>query len=208
LFLYSLDRIKQNKEHLFLFICQTQVTIEGRTASFQLMNSQIVSTHVIFEDLFKSNFGFYLPYYLTKRPEKGEKSMWKKFMGYIEQICEEVEPVESIEWIEYDLVLDKITGFKVVTDVEIWANKTKAKNTLFKKEIGRETYYLLKPDDMHQLVKDMKISSTVEKIGGVLNIRGFKRAKNPVCRLKVGIVPAWWFTEDLLPLLSGRPCNK
>jgi hypothetical protein len=27
LFLYSLDRIKQNKEHLFLFICQTQVKI-------------------------------------------------------------------------------------------------------------------------------------------------------------------------------------
>lgn len=174
------------------------MTVGDRTTAFRLLNSQIINSHLVFENLFKSNFGLYLPYDLTRKPDKGEKSNWKKFMIYIEERCEETDPVECIEWIECDLLLDRIAGFKIVPDGDLWANKSKSKNSLFKKEMNGETYYLIRPDDIQQLVKDMKISTTIEQIGRVMNQRGYKRAKNPACRVKSGVVTAWWVTESCL----------
>lgn len=172
------------------------MTVNGKTAVFQISNSAIMNSHSGFEDLFKSNFGMYLPYNLTRLPEPGEAKPWKKFMIYVEQFCEEVDPVESIEWIECDIVLEKIAGFKVITDGSAWLNKSKAKNTLLKKTIGTITYYLLKPEDIQQLTKEMKISSTVATLGSVMNSRQLKRTGNPACRVGKIVNPAWWFSEE------------
>jgi hypothetical protein len=174
------------------------MTVDGKTAVFQLPNSSIMNSHGGFEDLFKSNFGMYLPYNLTRLPEPGEAKPWKKFMIYVEKICEEVDPVESIEWIECDIVLERVAGLKVITDGNVWLNKSKAKNTLLKKTIGTITYYLLKPEDIQQLTKELKISSTVETLGGVMNSRGLKRTGNPACRVGKIVNPAWWFTEECM----------
>lgn len=170
--------------------------VNGKTAVFQLPNSSIMNSHGGFEDLFKSHFGMYLPHNLTRVAEPGETRPWKKFMIYVELICEEVDPVESIEWIECDIVLEKIAGFKVITDGNVWLNKSKSKNTLLKKTIGTITYYLLKPEDIQQLVKELKISSSVETLGSVMNSRKLKRTGNPACRVGKIVNPAWWFSEE------------
>lgn len=153
---------------------------------------------MVFEDLFKSNFGMYLPYKLTKKPEKNETSPWKKFMRYIELVCEEVDPVESIEWIECDILLERIAGFKIITDGKVWIDKTRSKNALLKKTQGSNTYYLLKPEDIQQLAKDLKTGSTVETLGRVMNTRGLKRSGNPTVRVGKNVLTAWWFTEKCL----------
>jgi hypothetical protein len=173
--------------------------VDGKTAIFQLANNQIMHNPMVFEDLFKSNFGMYLPGKLTRKPEKGEVSPWKKFMRYIEQVCEEVDPVESIEWIECDILLERIAGFKMIIDGTVWINKTRSKNTLLKKTQGNSTYFLLKPEDIQQLAKDLKIGSTVETLGRVMNTRGLKRSGNPAVRIdKKNVLTAWWFTEECL----------
>ena len=103
-------------------------------------------------------------------------------MRFIEQICEEVDPVESIEWIECDIVMGRVAGFRVTLDAKLWSDKTKGQNALLKKEQGNNVYYLLKPEDIQQLAKDLKLGTTVEKLGGVMNTRGHKRVGNPACR--------------------------
>ena len=76
------------------------ISILGKTERIIISNRDLMKGSWIFEDLFKSRFGFFLPWELTKKPKKGQPNMWKRFQSYIEQICVEIEPSESTEWAE------------------------------------------------------------------------------------------------------------
>lgn len=170
--------------------------VDGKVAVFQLQNKQIMYDKSAFEDLFKSHFGMYLPYELTRKPEKGETSPWKKFMRYIELDCEEIDPTESIEWIECDILLDRIAEFGRTTDGNLWIDKTRSKNALLEKTVGGKTYYLLKPEDVQQLIKDLKLATSIEVLGSVMNTRGLKRVGNPKVRVGNQTPRAWWFMKE------------
>lgn len=175
------------------------ISILGKTERIIISNRDLMKGSWIFEDLFKSRFGFFLPWELTQKPKRGQPNMWKKFQSYIEQICIEIEPTESTEWAECDMLLDVIAGFQVLEDGEAWADKIRAPNTLYKKEAGGRTYYVLKSADMLSLISEKRLTSTHMKIGDTMNQRGFKRKGNPACRVGKKIVnPAWWFTEECL----------
>ena len=175
------------------------ISILGKTERIIISNRDLMKGSWIFEDLFKSRFGFFLPWELTQKPKKGQPNMWKRFQSYIEQICVEIEPTESTEWAECDMLLDVIAGFQVLEDGEAWADKNRAPNTLYKKEAGGRTYYVLKSADMLSLISEKRLTSTHMKIGDTMNQRGFKRKGNPACRVGKKIVnPAWWFTEECL----------
>lgn len=175
------------------------ISILGKTERIIISNRDLMKGSWIFEDLFKSRFGFFLPWELTQKPKKGQPNMWKRFQSYIEQICEEIEPTESTEWAECDMLLDVIAGFQVLEDGEVWADKNRAPNTLYKKEAEGRTYYVLKSADMLSLISEKRLTSTHMKIGETMNQRGFKRKGNPACRVGKKIVnPAWWFTEECL----------
>lgn len=164
-----------------------------------ISNRDLMKGSWIFEDLFKSRFGFFLPWQLTQKPKKGQPNYWKRFQQYIEQICIEIEPTESTEWAECDMLLDIIAGFTVIEDGEVWADKTHSPNTLYKKEADGKTYYILKSADMISLIAEKRLTTTHLKIGEAMNQRGFKRKGNPACRVKKTVVnPAWWFTEECL----------
>jgi hypothetical protein len=175
------------------------ISILGKTERIIISNRDLMKGSWIFEDLFKSRFGFFLPWELTQKPKKGQPNMWKRFQSYIEQICVEIEPTESTEWAECDMLLDVIAGFQVLEDGEVWADKNRAPNTLYKKEAKGRTYYVLKSADMLSLISEKRLTSTHMKIGDTMNQRGFKRKGNPACRVGKKIVnPAWWFTEECL----------
>ena len=175
------------------------ISILGKTERIIISNRDLMKGSWIFEDLFKSRFGFFLPWELTQKPKKGQPNMWKRFQSYIEQICVEIEPTESTEWAECDMLLDVIAGFQVLEDGEAWADKNRAPNTLYKKEAKGRTYYVLKSADMLSLISEKRLTSTHMKIGDTMNQRGFKRKGNPACRVGKKIVnPAWWFTEECL----------
>jgi hypothetical protein len=175
------------------------ISILGKTERIIISNRDLMKGSWIFEDLFKSRFGFFLPWELTQKPKKGQPNMWKRFQSYIEQICVEIEPTESTEWAECDMLLDVIAGFQVLEDGEVWADKNRAPNTLYKKEAEGRTYYVLKSADMISLISEKRLTSTHMKIGETMNQRGFKRKGNPACRVGKKIVnPAWWFTEECL----------
>lgn len=175
------------------------ISILGKTERIIISNRDLMKGSWIFEDLFKSRFGFFLPWELTQKPKKGQPNMWKRFQSYIEQICVEIEPTESTEWAECDMLLDVIAGFQVLEDGEVWADKNRAPNTLYKKEAKGRTYYVLKSADMLSLISEKRLTSTHMKIGETMNQRGFKRKGNPACRVGKKIVnPAWWFTEECL----------
>lgn len=175
------------------------ISILGKTERIIISNRDLMKGSWIFEDLFKSRFGFFLPWELTQKPKKGQPNMWKRFQSYIEQICVEIEPTESTEWAECDMLLDVIAGFQVLEDGEAWADKNRAPNTLYKKEAKGRTYYVLKSADILSLISEKRLTSTHMKIGDTMNQRGFKRKGNPACRVGKKIVnPAWWFTEECL----------
>ncbi len=171
----------------------------GKTERIIISNRDLMKGCRIFEDLFKSRFGFFLPWELTKKPKKGQPNMWKRFQHYIEQVCIEIEPTESTEWAECDMLLDVIAGFPIIENGEIWADKTHSPNTLYKKEADEKTYYILKSTDILSLISEKRLTTTHLKIGEVMNQRGFKRKGNPACRIKKTVVnPVWWFTEECL----------
>jgi len=175
------------------------ILIFEKTECIIISNRDLMKGSWIFEDLFKSRFGFFLPWELTQKPKKGQPNMWKKFQCYIEQICTEIEPTESTEWAECDMLLDIIAGFQVIEDGEIWADKTHSQNTLYKKDSDGKTYYVLKSADLLALITEKRLMTTHLKIGEAMNQRGFKRKGNPACRAKKIIVnPAWWFTKECL----------
>lgn len=164
-----------------------------------ISNRDLMKGYWIFEDLFKSRFGFFLPYQMTQKPKKGQPNYWKRFQQYIEQICIEIEPTESTEWAECDMLLDIIAGFPIIEEGEMWADKTRSQNTIYKKEVEGKIYYILKSTDMISLIAEKRLTTTHLKIGETMNQRGFKRKGNPACRVKKKVVnPAWWFTEECL----------
>ena len=175
------------------------ISILEKTERLIISNRDLMKGSWIFEDLFKSRFGFFLPWQLTQKPKKGQPNYWKRFQQYIEQICIEIEPTESTEWAECDMLLDFIAGFPVIEEGEIWADKTHSPNTLFKKEMEGKTYYVLKSADILSLISEKRLTSTHMKIGETMNQRGFKRKGNPACRVGKKVVnPAWWLTEECL----------
>lgn len=150
---------------------------------------------------FYGMFGFFIPWEFLKKPEKGEKNEWFIFLKGMAQMAVDVDPDDRTEWIECDLLLEKIGGFGVLEDKARWANKTIAKNTLLRVERGDLTYYVLKSGDMSALIKDLKIITPIGQIGRVMNVRGIKRENNPSVRIpQTGkVVPnAWWFTGESL----------
>ena len=162
-------------------------------------NRELMKGSWVFEDLFKSRFGFFLPWQLTQKPKKGQPNYWKRFQQYIEQICIEIDPTESTEWAECDMLLDIIAGFPVIEEGDIWADKTRSQNTLYKKDTEGKIYYVLKSADMISLIAEKRLTSTLAKIGDTMNQRGFKRKGNVACRVKKTVInPAWWFTEECL----------
>jgi hypothetical protein len=174
-------------------------SVLGKVASIEIPLNKMGDFH-IFQDLFKSNFGMYLPFELTRKAEKGAPSPWRKFNLYIEEICIEVEPVESQEWLECDLLVDQIAqNCKVTDDADFWADKSRSAKYAIRHEMDGIGYYLVKSKDVSELAKDIKLTVTMEKLGSVMNSRGIKRPKNPAKKIgKTVINPVWWFEENYL----------
>ncbi len=163
-----------------------------------LSNSDLMAGKNKFEDLFKSRFKFFLPFEITRKAKKGETAPWKKFQLYIEQICEEIDPTESMEWAECDMLLESVAGLTWIDDPDKWANKTMYRNVLLRKDHEGITYYLLKSEDLAKIAKDLKLSTSIERIGTVMNQRGYKRAKNPTIKIMGATKNPWWFIASCL----------
>ncbi|MGE5465487.1 MAG: hypothetical protein ACM3QR_00255 [Syntrophothermus sp.] len=170
-----------------------------RKETIAIGNNKLMMGPSEFNNLFKSRFGFFLPSTLGGR-NKESRLNWIKFQVYIEQNCIEVDPIESTEWSECDLILDVIAKLPVLTEGLKWADKTRAKKTLMKKEQETQTFYILKAGDVPTIVKEQGLLTKTTDIAKVMNRRGFKREKNPACRIdkRTVVNPAWWFTEEIL----------
>jgi len=174
-----------------------------KKAILEIDNKKMTCGPFELNSAFYGVFGFFIPWDFIKKPDKGEKNEWLIFLKGMAQIAVDAEPDNRTEWIECDLLLEKIAGFGVLEDRAKWANKTIAKNTLLREERGDLTYYILKSGDMSALIKDLKIATPIGGIGAVMDNRGIKRKNNPTVRIpNTGkVVPrAWWFTEKSLEI--------
>jgi hypothetical protein len=170
--------------------------------TIEISNSALMAGKSKFEDLFKSRFKRFLPYELTKKAEKGKRNPWKTFQLYLEENCTEVEPNESIEWTECEIILRNIAQLTWTDDSKAWVSKSKGRKLLLHKILKGETqeYYLLKSEDIVSIIKDLKLSLSMGRIGQAMNERRLKRLKNPACRISPDCVinPVWWFPENVL----------
>ena len=178
-------------------------SIDGIEEMITISNKDLMVNSTAFENLFKSRYGFFLPYHLTKKPEKGESNKWKKFQLFIEQIKEDKDPDETDEWIECDLLLSCIANLPRTIDGISWADKKKMQKTLYKKilEDSSTTYWCLKTDDVPMLAKELKLTTPTSGLIKVIKQRKLKRPDNPDCRIsgtKLKVTNAWWFPEEVL----------
>jgi hypothetical protein len=183
--------------------------IDGVEDILTISNRDLITGPMRFEDLFKSRFGFFLPCQLTKKPGKGKPNQWKKFQTLIEQIKIDVEPTESTEWLECDILLSQIASLPRTDDGEAWADKEKVNKTLFKKTLDGSsiTYWCLKSNDVPMIVKDLKLSTSLADIVKTIITRKLRRKENATCRInpRLTVSSVWWFPEDVLISFGFRP---
>lgn len=178
------------------------MSVDGSDDMITISNKDLMAGKAKFEDLFKSRFKCFLPYEITKKASKGKPSGWKVFQLELEQDCIEIEPIESIDWMESDILISAITELTCVGEgkKEDWAGKERGKKTLLRKEHEGIVYYLIKSADISAVIKELKLVTTIEKLGRTMDRREYKRKKNPDCRInsskKVSCV--WWFTETCM----------
>ncbi len=178
------------------------MSVDDSTDMITISNKDLMAGKAKFEDLFKSRFKCFLPYEITKKPPKGKPSGWKIFQLALEKDCVEIEPTESIDWMEADILISAITELTCVDESKKadWASKERGRKTLLRKDHEGVFYYLLKSADISSIIKELKLVTTIEKLGRAMDRREYKRKKNPDCRInsskKVSCV--WWFTESCM----------
>jgi hypothetical protein len=164
-----------------------------------IANGDLMRGKTKFEDLFKSNFGFFLPYEITKKPGIGEQNPWVKFQMLLEQMAEVVEPVESVAWIDSEALLNSIASMDWTDDKQYWADKNKSKKLMLRTEHEGRNWYLMKSGDVSSIVKEMKLTTFLNVIGDTLNGRRIKRHRNPTLRINAtSTANPWWFAESAL----------
>lgn len=175
--------------------------------NIEISNAELMKGPVAFEDYYKSTFGMFLPYKLTRRPTKADPiNHWRKFQLEIEEICEIVEPENDEDWMETDRLISNIARLNITEDKGVWADSATSDRCLLKiiDEDDGELYYCVSSDCMVSIMKDICIKMKLQNVGDTLNARGLKRDKNK--RIKVGNTrqSAWWFyanvIEDIMPL--------
>ena len=165
----------------------------------EIANEKLMMGPGMFNNLFKSRFGIFLPHELTKKPEKGEPNLWIKFQLAIENVCTVVEPEESTEWIETDRLIENIAKFSITEDKQIWYDTSISDRCLLKiPDPNGEAFYCAKSDCVASLMKDIGIKIQIGRIGDILNTRGMKKKGNPRIRVGDKRESAWWITAQCI----------
>jgi hypothetical protein len=173
-----------------MFYRRTHGTIE-------IANDKLMMGPGMFNNLFKSRFGIFLPYELTKKPEKGEPNLWIKFQLAIENVCKVVEPEESTEWIETDRLIENMAKFTVTEDKKTWYDTTTSDRCMLKMEDGNgEIFYCVKADCIASLMKDIGVKMPIGRVSDILNTRNIKKKGNPRVRVGDKRESAWWITSN------------
>jgi hypothetical protein len=175
--------------------------IDGVTRAFTIPLGSI-RDNIGFDNKLMSNFGMHLPYELMKKSEKGQVSNWSKFVRLIETECDDIDPEDSQEWMEADVLLDYIASHcKITADAEEWAGKSfgGVKKLLVDSAKGKK-YLLIKSADMAEILKnEVKLTLKMAEISNVLDGREIKRRGNPpktIQQKQSGKV--WWIDLDAL----------
>ncbi len=165
----------------------------------EIANEKLMMGPGMFNNLFKSRFGIFLPHDLTKKPEKGEPNLWIKFQLAIENVCTVVEPEESTEWIETDRLIENIAKFSITDDKKIWYDTTISDRCLLKTEDSEgNRFYCAKSDCIASLMKDIGVKIPIGRVGDILNTRNLKKKGNPRIRVGDKRESAWWIAAEAI----------
>lgn len=169
--------------------------------NIEISNAELMKGPAAFEDRYKSTFGMFLPYKLTRRPTKADPvNHWRKFQLEIEEMCEIVEPENDEDWMETDRLISNIARLNTTEDKRVWADSATSDRCLLKiiDEDDGELYYCVSSDCMVSIMKDIGIKMKLQNVGDTLNARGLKRYKNK--RIKVGNTrqSVWWFYANVI----------
>jgi len=176
-----------------------------KTKTIEIGNRKLMAGPTEYAHLFKSAFGLWLPYELTKKPEKNEKPRWIKFQTWLEERVDEyVEPDECTEWIECDIILSALASFDVTEDKEAWNDTTKNVECMLKTSAEGNDYYCIKTGQMAALMKAKNITTPIGNFGKALIKRNLKREKNHKIRIGTKRPDAWWFRCGPIDELRGN----
>jgi hypothetical protein len=165
----------------------------------EIANEKLMVGPGMFNNLFKSRFGIFLPHELTKKPEKGEPNLWIKFQLAIENVCTVVEPEESTEWIETDRLIENMAKFMITEDNKAWYDTTTSDRCLLKiDDSNGETFYCVKSDNVASLMKDIGIKMPIGRVSDILNTRNIKKKGNPRIRVGEKRERAWWISNNAI----------
>jgi len=171
----------------------------GTHGVIEIANEKLMMGPGMFNNLFKSRFGIFLPHDLTKKPEKGEPNLWIKFQLAIENVCKVVEPEESTEWIETDRLIENMAKFSITEDKKIWYDTTTSDRCMLKIEDSNgETFYCAKADCIASLMKDIGVKMQIGRVSDILNTRKIKKKGNPRIRIGEKRERAWWITKEAI----------
>jgi hypothetical protein len=176
---------------------------KGVKKIIEITDLDITNRRTKFQSLFKSNFGAFLPPKLMKKPKKGADP-WYAMLLYLESICTEIEQTDTAEWAELNIFLGNVAQLKWVPeeDIELWADNKKSRKLLLRiiHKKTEKVYYLLKSDDVLTIIKDEKITTSVNYLGRHMDKHFLKRRDNPAVRInsKRVVSSVWWFTEESL----------
>lgn len=175
---------------------------EGKKGLIEINVSDFMRSYKKFEELLFSHFDFTLPSKLKAKPAEFETSEWTKFVQLCGKMCKPVPPSESTEWAECDRFLNKVSGFQILEESKKreWASPS-SQFVLLKDSKDGITYYLLKADDVTELIsqKNLNLLITRAQLGSVMKKRGIKRDFDGLKRIAENRrVTAWWITEQSL----------
>lgn len=173
------------------------VDVKGveKTEKICIKNSQLMKGPHAFEELFKSRFGYFLPYKLKKK-ESGKKNKWIIFLQNLELESEEIEPEESEEWIQAGILLDAIAGLQILEDGIKWADDLYGLNCLYRLKWEGDIYYLLRSKKIHALIRELYLTKNGKSLSEAMGNMRVKRMYNPSWRIGGKLFSnLWWFTE-------------
>jgi hypothetical protein len=181
-------------------IWRLYLEFKGVKKIIEISDLDITNKRTKFQSLFKSNFGVFLPPKLMKKPKSGTDP-WYQFLEHLESICTEIEQTDTAEWAELNILLGNVAQLKWIheEEKELWADNKKSRKLLLRiiNKITGKVYYLLKPEDITTIIKDEKLTTSINYLGRHLDKHLLKRKDNPAIRINTKRVvnPAWWFTE-------------
>jgi hypothetical protein len=167
-----------------------------------------------FNNAYMSNFGLMLPYELCQRPKKNEPNYWVQFVGYICSVAVEAEQTETDASTHLEIILRRIAQSPVTEDKLKWVDEIYGQHFLLKWVQDDIVYYLLKSRDVEDFIKDLKITTPLEKLGKMMAQKRYKKIKNRHVYLgmnkdhkEIRLYSIWWITEECLKQYGLDPQN-